>query len=62
LYEGIKDKQDVTYEEIYNNLKNRDQKDIDDGNFIKPQNAIEIDTTNLNIDEALNVMLSYIKE
>lgn len=62
LYEGIKDKQNVTYEEIYINLKNRDQKDIADGNFIKPENAIEIDTTNLNINEALKVMLSYIKE
>ena len=62
LYEGLKDKQKVTYEEIYNNLRNRDKKDIEDGNFIKPENAIEIDTTNLNLDESLNIMLSYIKE
>ena len=62
LYEGIKDKQEVTYDEVYHNLKNRDKKDIEDGNFIKPENAIEIDTTDLNLDEALNEMLSYIKE
>jgi len=62
LYEGLKDKQNVTYDEIYNNLKNRDKKDILDGNFIKPVNAIEIDTTNLSLDEVLDIMLSYIKE
>lgn len=62
LYENEKNKQSVTYEEIYNNLKNRDKKDIEDGNFIKPENAIEIDTTNLNLEEVLNEMLSYIKE
>lgn len=62
LYKGIKDKQDVTYEDVYTNLKNRDKKDIEDGNFIKPDNAIEIDTTNLSLEEALNTMLSYIKE
>jgi len=62
LYEGLKDKQNVTYDEIYNNLKNRDKKDILDGNFIKPVNAIEIDTTNLSLEEVLDIMLSYIKE
>ena len=62
LYNGVKDKQDVTYDEIYTNLKNRDEKDILDGNFIKPENAIEIDTTNLGLEEALEIMVSYIKE
>lgn len=62
LYNGIKDKQDVTYDEVYNNLKNRDEKDVLDGNFIKPVNAIEIDTTSLSLDESLEIMLSYIKE
>lgn len=62
LYNGLKDKQNVTYNEIYVNLKNRDEKDIKDGNFIKPENAIEIDTTNLSLEEVLNIMLSYIKE
>lgn len=62
LYNGLKDKQDVIYDEIYINLKNRDKKDVEDGNFIKPKNAIEIDTTNLNLEEVLDIMLSYIKE
>lgn len=62
LYEGVKNNQNVTYDEIYVNLKNRDEKDIKDGNFIKPENAIEIDTTNLSLEEVLNIMLSYIKE
>ena len=61
LYNGIKDKQDVTREEVYNNLKNRDEKDIEDNSFIKPENAIEIDTSDKNIEEVLDVMLSYIK-
>lgn len=62
LYNELKERQEVTLEQIYNDLKNRDEKDINDGNFIKPENAIEIDTTNLNLKEALNKMLSYIKE
>jgi len=60
LYNELKDKQDITYDEIYNDLKNRDEKDIKDGNFIKPKNSIEIDTTNLSLEEVLNIMLSYI--
>lgn len=62
LYNELKERQEVTLEQIYNDLKNRDEKDIIDGNFIKPENAIEIDTTNLNLKEALDKMLSYIKE
>lgn len=62
LYNELKEKQDVTYEQLYNDLKNRDKKDIEDGNFIKPEKAIEIDTTNLTLEEVLDTMLSYIKE
>lgn len=62
LYNELKNRQKVTYEQIYNDLKNRDIKDIEDGNFIKPDNAIEIDTTNLTLEESLEKMLSYIKE
>lgn len=61
LYAGIKDKQDVTRDEVYNNLKARDEKDIEDNSFIKPINAIEIDTSDKNIDEVFKIMLSYIK-
>ena len=51
----------VDIETIRNNLKVRDDLDINGGNFIKPQNAIEIDTTNLNIDEVFEIMLKEIK-
>lgn len=61
LYNGRKDKEQITLEEVYNNLKNRDDKDILDNNFVKPTNAIEIDTSNKTIEEVLNIMLSHIK-
>lgn len=62
LYKELKNKQDVTYDEIYKDLKERDEKDVRDGNFIKPNDAIEIDTSNLSLEEVINMMLSYIKE
>ena len=61
LYNGIKDKQNVTRDEVYANLKNRDEKDILDNNFVKPIDAIEIDTSDKNLDEVFNIMLSYIE-
>lgn len=61
LYNGIKDKQNVTRDEVYKNLEERDKKDIEDKSFIKPANAIEIDTSDKNIDEVFKTMLSYIK-
>ena len=62
LYSERKYIEEITLEEIYKDLKNRDEKDVLDGNFVKPDNAIEIDTTNLNLEEVLDVMISYIKE
>ena len=56
-----KDREDVTYEGIYNDIDARDRKDINDGNFIKPKNAIEIDTTKLSRNEILDIMLLNIK-
>ena len=47
-------------ETIRNNLKIRDDLDINGGNFVKPINAIEIDTTNCTIDEVFGIMLKYI--
>lgn len=55
-------KEKISYEEVYNDIDKRDKKDIIDGNFIKPSNAIEIDTTNSSREEILNKMLLYIKE
>lgn len=62
LFDAIRDRQDVTYEEVKSNLEARDQKDIIDKSFIKPKDALEIDTTNLTIDEVLNIMLEYVKK
>ncbi len=45
---------------IRDNLLIRDRLDIDGGNFIKPKNAIEIDTTNLSISEVYNIMIKKI--
>lgn len=46
---------------IRENLKKVDDVDINEGNFIKPENAIEIDTSNLTIDEVYNIMIKHIK-
>ena len=61
VYNELKEKQNVTYLQVYNDIKKRDEKDIEDGNFIEPDNAIFVDTTDLDLDEALNKMLSYIR-
>ena len=50
----------VDIEEIRKNLKIRDELDINGGNFVKPENAIEIDTTNKNIDEVFQIMMEEI--
>lgn len=62
LYQEKKDKEKITYQEIYTNLQKRDEKDILDANFIKPTSAIEIDTTNMTLNEVQDTILSYIKE
>ena len=45
---------------IRNILIIRDKIDIDGKNFIKPKDAIEIDTTNLSINDVYNIMLEKI--
>lgn len=62
IYNEKKLTENISYEEIYNDIDKRDKKDICDGNFIKPSNAIEIDTTKLSREEILELMLSHIKE
>lgn len=47
-------------ETIRKDLKIRDDLDINGGNFIKPINAIEIDTTNYSIDEVYKIMIDKI--
>lgn len=62
LYSAISKSQNVTLEEVKNNLEKRDQKDIIDKNYIKPEDAYYIDTTNLTLEEALNKMLDFIEK
>ncbi len=52
----------VDIETIRKDLKIRDDLDINGGNFIKPINAIEIDTTNYSIDEVYKIMIDKIKK
>ncbi len=50
----------IDIETIRKNLKIRDDLDINGGNFIKPVNAIEIDTTNYSINEVYDIMINKI--
>lgn len=50
----------LTIEQAQKEIEERDQKDIESGNFLKPKNAIEIDTTILSIDEIVDIMLKKI--
>ena len=50
----------IDIETIRSNLIIRDKLDIEGKNFIKPKDAIEIDTTNLSINDVYNIMLEKI--
>ena len=52
----------INIEEIRENLKIRDDLDINGGNFVKPKNAIEIDTTNYTLDEVYQIMINEINK
>lgn len=52
----------IDIEIIRNNLKERDELDINGGNFVKPSNAIEIDTTNYSLNEVYEIMIKNINE
>lgn len=52
----------VDKEEIRKNLKIRDELDLNGGNFIKPQDAIEIDVSNSTIEEVYDLIMNYIKD
>lgn len=46
----------IDIEIIRNDLKIRDELDLNGGNFIKPINAFEIDTSNYTIEEVFEIM------
>lgn len=54
-------KKNVDISIVRENLKKVDDVDMSEGNFVKPENAIEIDTSNLTIDEVYNIMIKHIK-
>lgn len=53
---------DIDIEELRNNLLIRDDLDLNQGNFVKPENTYEIDTTNYKIEEIYAIMLNEINK
>ena len=53
--------QSIDINVIKENLKKRDYWDINCGNFVKPENAIEIETSDKNINEVFEIMMKKIK-
>ena len=55
-------RQDTTVDinEIRENLIHRDDLDLNGGNFVKPVDAIEINTTNYTLDEVYEIMMKEI--
>ena len=62
VYRLWKKNPNIEINEIRKNLKIIDDLDINDGNFIKPKDAIEIDTTNYSLDEVYNRMMNEINK
>lgn len=54
-------KRDIDIEEIRKNIQTIDEVDLNCGNFIKPVDAIEIDTTNYTLEEVFEIMMKNIK-
>lgn len=52
----------IDKEEIRKNLRLRDELDLNGGNFVKPQGAIEIDVTNYTIEEIYEMMMETINK
>ena len=50
------------FKNIPENIKAIDDIDINSGNFYKPANAVEIDTTDLSNNEILNIMMDEINK
>ena len=57
-----KDKPNIKIEELRKNLKLRDDLDLNGGNFVKPVDAFEINTSDLNIEEVLKIIINKIKK
>lgn len=57
----LQKRKELTLEQAIEIIKENDQKDIASLNFLKPKNAIEIDTSTSNVDEVVELMLEKIK-
>ena len=57
----LQKRKELTLEQAIEIIKENDQKDIASLNFLKPKNAIEIDTSTSNVDEVVDLMLEKIK-
>ncbi|MBP5491770.1 MAG: (d)CMP kinase [Clostridiales bacterium] len=55
---------DITFEEVLRDIQYRDHQDTTRASspLVKVEDAIEIDTTSISIEETLDTLLSYIKE
>lgn len=51
----------INIDTIRKNLKRRDEIEISNKDFVKPKNAIEIDTTNYSLEDVYNIMINNIK-
>ncbi len=57
----LQKRKELTLDQAIEIIKENDQKDIASLNFLKPKNAIEIDTSTSNVDEVVELMLEKIK-
>lgn len=57
----LQKRKELTLDQAIEIIKENDQKDIASLNFLKPKNAIEIDTSTSNVDEVVDLMLEKIK-
>lgn len=58
--ERMHKERNITIEEAEKHLTRIDDMDLNDGNFVKPIGAIEIDTTNLSLDQVYETMMTRI--
>jgi len=54
--------ENISYEQVLEELKFKDETDEKEGNFVLPEDAIRIDTSDLSIEEVLGIMLCYIEK
>ena len=61
--EMVQNGQDVEFDDVYNDLVDRDHRDTtrSESPLIKVDGALEIDTTNLSIEEIVVLVMNYIE-